>query len=276
MTIPSRFRLGLAAGCALIVLSIASASVAAPPKTLEKVDPKAPCFRWPAVDLDHDGVYDRIDRCDNTPVGAIVDEWGCPIDSDHDGVYDGLDKCPDTPPGEHVDRNGCSQVQLSGSSRAPEISRPTPAPAPAPTPPPVPPVSETERQLVEGGKVRLENVYFETNSANLLPESEATLNEVGAVLEKFVDLHVEVQGHTDTRGSNAYNLKLSLARAESVRTYLIGHFHLRAGHLIARGYGETQPETKERNDEERLRNRRVVIRALNPEVLPKNVKMDQR
>ncbi len=229
---------------------------------------------------DHDGVFDRIDRCDNTPEGALVDAWGCPIDGDHDGVYDGLDQCPDTPPGEFVDRNGCSRIQRSGSTRAAEVTRPVPEP-PAPPPGPVqgtgtpaPPVSETERQLVEGGMVRLENVYFETNSANLLPESEATLNEVGAVLEKFVDLAVEVQGHTDTRGSSAHNMKLSQARAESVRNYLLAHFQLHDGNLVAKGYGETRPETKERNDEERLRNRRVVIKALNPEVLPKNVKVE--
>ena len=270
MTARSLSRLGLA----VVILSlVVAAAAAAPPTTLEKVDSKAPCFRWPAVDLDHDGVYDRIDRCDNTPEGAIVDEWGCPIDSDHDGVFDGLDQCPDTPPGERVDRHGCSRVQLSGS-HASEATPSTPTPPP-PVPTPAPPVSETERQLVEGGKVRLENVYFETNSANLLPESETTLNEVGGVLEKFVELRVEVQGHSDTRGSNAHNMKLSQARAESVRNYLLAHFHLREGNLVAKGYGETQPETKERNDEERLRNRRVVIKALNPEVLPKNVKMEQ-
>ena len=271
MTARSLSRLGLA----LVIVSLVASAAFAIPKTLAKVDPKAPCFRWPAVDLDHDGVFDRLDRCDNTPLGAIVDEWGCPIDSDHDGVFDGLDKCPDTPPGEHVDRNGCSGVQLSGSSRAPEMNRATPTPAPLPAPIPAAPVSETERQLVEGGRVRLENVYFETNSANLLPESEATLNEVGAVLEKFVELRVEVQGHTDTRGSNAHNRRLSQARAESVRSFLVTHFHLRDANLIAKGYGETQPETREKNDEERLRNRRVVIKALNPDVLPKNVKMEQ-
>src|SRR4029077_1416105 len=157
--------------------------------------------------------------------------------------------------------------------RAPTEARSAPAPTPAP-PPPAPPVSETERQLVEGGRIRLENVYFETNSAKLLPESESTLDEVGGVLEKFVDLRLEVQGHSDTRGSRAYNLKLSQARAESVRTYLLTHFHLRDGNLTARGYGESQPEVKERNDEDRQRNRRVVIKVLNPEALPHGVKVE--
>jgi OOP family OmpA-OmpF porin len=259
----------------LFVMLAASSAYAQLPATVEKVDPKAPCFRWPAVDLDRDGVFDRIDRCDNTPVGAVVDEWGCPIDSDGDGVYDGLDQCPNTPPGEKVDAQGCSSAQRSGSSRTSTQARSEPPPAPAP-PPPAPPVSETERQLVEGGRIRLENVYFETESAKLLPESEATLNEVGAVLEKFVDLKLEVQGHSDSRGSARYNQRLSQARAGSVRDYLLQHFHLRHENLVARGYGETQLETKERNDEDRQRNRRVEIKVLNPEALPRNVKVEGR
>jgi len=259
-------RLGL---FVLLAASVAAPAFAQLPETLEKVDKKAPCFRWPAVDLDKDGVPDRIDRCDNTPLGAVVDEWGCPIDSDHDGVYDGLDRCPDTPPGEKVDKNGCSASQLSAPS---PHAAPTPPPAPAPPPPA--PVSETERQLVEVGRIRLENVYFETASAKLLPESESTLNEAGTVLEKFADLKLEVQGHSDSRGAAAYNLKLSQARAESVRSYLLQHFHLRDENLVAKGYGETQLEVKERNDEDRQRNRRVVIKVLNPEDLPHGVKVE--
>jgi OOP family OmpA-OmpF porin len=264
----------LALTLALLACAFVTAH-AGPPATLDKVDPKAPCFQWPAVDRDRDGVFDRLDRCDNTPQGAVVDEWGCPLDSDGDGVYDGLDKCPNTPPGERVDKNGCSRVQLSGSSRAEEQAAKPATPA-TPPPAPAPVVSETERQLVEGGRIRLENVYFETGIARLLPESEATLNELGSVLEKFVDLKVEVQGHTDTRGSNAYNLRLSQSRAESVRSYLLSHFRLNEANVVAKGYGETQPETQERNDEERLRNRRVEIKALNPDVLPRNVKVEQK
>jgi OOP family OmpA-OmpF porin len=259
-------RLGL---FVLLAASVAAPAFAQLPETLEKVDKKAPCFRWPAVDLDKDGVPDRIDRCDNTPLGAVVDEWGCPIDSDHDGVYDGLDRCADTPPGEKVDKNGCSASQLSAPS---PHAAPTPPPAPAPPPPA--PVSETERQLVEVGRIRLENVYFETASAKLLPESESTLNDAGTVLEKFADLKLEVQGHSDSRGAAAYNLKLSQARAESVRSYLLQHFHLRDENLVAKGYGETQLEVKERNDEDRQRNRRVVIKVLNPEDLPHGVKLE--
>jgi len=58
-------------------------------------------------DSDKDGVVDSKDRCPDTPFGATVDEFGCPIDSDQDGVPDGLDMCPNTPLGALVDATGC-------------------------------------------------------------------------------------------------------------------------------------------------------------------------
>ncbi len=239
------------------------------------------CFGAAAFrDGDGDGVPDRIDHCVNTPKGCRVDEWGCETDADGDGVCDGLDQCPNTPRGEKVDAHGCSRNQRALMSQQ---QPPSPAPqgkevAPPHATPPKPgtPVSEMERQLVEGGKIRLENVYFETNSANLLPESEATLNEAGRTLEKFGALRIEVQGHTDTRGSAKHNMRLSQARAESVRKYLLDHFHLTPHNYLAKGYGETQPETKERNDEELLRNRRVVLIVLNPDALPRGVKVENK
>ena len=94
-------------------------------------------------------------------------------------------------------------------------------------------------------------------------------------LERYPQLQIEVQGHTDTRGSDRYNLRLSQERAESVRQFLIDHFHLDADHLVAKGYGETQPETRERNDEEMLRNRRVELHVMNPEALPRGTKVEE-
>ena len=58
-------------------------------------------------DTDGDGVYDRKDKCPNTPAGVKVDKDGCPLDTDGDGVADYLDKCPDTPAGVKVDKDGC-------------------------------------------------------------------------------------------------------------------------------------------------------------------------
>lgn len=266
---------------AALLLALTTTAMAETPKTMDHRDDKAPCYRWPAVDFDGDGIYDRIDYCPDTPKGCIVDERGCSTDADGDGVCDGVDKCASTPAGSEVDEYGCSAAQRGASSAVqqtkpttPPPTRQTTPPPPAKTPVPSKPATETERQLVEGGRVRLENIYFETGSARLLPESETALDEAGAALEKFVDLKVEVQGHTDTRGSSALNQRLSQERAESVRTYLLSKFRLRADNLIAKGYGESRPETQERNDEERLRNRRVELSVLNPEVLPKNVKIE--
>jgi outer membrane protein OmpA-like peptidoglycan-associated protein/opacity protein-like surface antigen len=61
------------------------------------------------LDGDGDGVYDGLDICPDTPRGAAVDAVGCPIDSDKDGVYDGIDRCPDTPAGAQVDIDGCPE-----------------------------------------------------------------------------------------------------------------------------------------------------------------------
>ena len=262
---------------------VTASTVHALPKTLEKVDWKAPCFRWPAQDYDGDGVADRLDRGNNTPKGCLVDAYGCSLDADGDGVCDGIDQCPDTPRGEKVDSVGCSAAQRMGRREgrdastvpAPEPPKAT-VPAPAPAPTPSAPASEVERQLVSGGVVRLENIYFETNSAKLLPASETTLNQAGDALEKFVDLKVEIQGHTDTRGSAVYNRRLSQARAESVRRYLLAKFHLRTENLVAKGYGKSQPETAERTDADRQRNRRVVLKVLNPDALPKNVQIEHK
>lgn len=59
------------------------------------------------MDQDKDGVYDGLDSCAGTPEGAMVDAFGCPIDKDKDGVYDGIDKCDNTPEGVKVDPYGC-------------------------------------------------------------------------------------------------------------------------------------------------------------------------
>jgi len=259
-------------------LCAASAAQAIPPSALGHIDPKAPCYRWPAVDWDGDGVFDRVDHCNNTPKGCMVDQYGCSLDADGDGVCDGVDRCADTPKGMEVDEWGCSAAQRStGHVSAPPAEPPREIAKPAPQRVPVSkPVTEAERQLVEHGRIRLENVYFETGSAHLLPESEASLREAGEALEKFPDLKIEVEGHTDTRGSAAYNRRLSQERSETVRGWLLEHYRLRSENLVAKGYGEDRPETRERNDEELLRNRRVVLNVLNPEDLPKGVKVENK
>ena len=102
---------------------------------------------------------------------------------------------------------------------------------------------------------------FATNSAELLPESVAVLENAIATLKRYPEVNIEVAGHTDNRGSDAYNLDLSARRAASVLEYL------RDGGvsntLTSRGYGETEPIASNDTDEGRQQNRRVVLRALN-------------
>jgi hypothetical protein len=66
------------------------------------------------ADADLDGVPDRLDRCPNTPAGALVDSHGCTQDHDGDGVPDGLDRCPRTPPDTPVNAVGCSEAESRG------------------------------------------------------------------------------------------------------------------------------------------------------------------
>jgi OOP family OmpA-OmpF porin len=264
----------------ILMAAVAGTAVKPAPTVAAPCDQDVPCC-LPSGDYDQDGVQDRLDKCNNTTKGCIVDQYGCSLDADGDGVCDGIDQCPDTPKGEKVNKAGCSASQLAVAKvpatpppppPAQEIQRPV-TPPPAPTPP----QSEVEKQLIETGSIVLRDVYFEFDRATLLPESEKRLDEVGTALEKFSDLKIEVQGHTDSRGSTRYNEKLSQARAEAVRDYLLAHFHLAADNFNAKGYGESQlAVSPEKSDDDYAMNRRVVLRALNAEVLPRGVTIEQQ
>ena len=106
-------------------------------------------------------------------------------------------------------------------------------------------------------EIRLQGVSFATNSAELTPESTAVLDHAISQLKQFPSVAVEVRGYTDSRGSDAYNLKLSQRRAESVMQYLQGHGVTNP--LTARGYGKADPIADNATREGRLANRRVVL-----------------
>jgi len=173
------------------------------------------------LDSDGDGVGDSRDQCPNTPAGAKVDDKGCELDSDGDGVVNSQDKCPDTPKGDRVDAAGCSFKE----------------------------------------EIKLPGVVFETGKADLLPESLPVLEGAIATLKRYPDLKIEVAGHTDSRGTDAYNLDLSARRAATVLKYLQDGGVQNA--LTSRGYGERQPIASNNTDEGRQANRRVVLRVLN-------------
>jgi OmpA-OmpF porin, OOP family len=130
---------------------------------------------------------------------------------------------------------------------------PPPTPAPAPTPPPP--------AYVERSALTLEGVNFAFNRADLTAESRPVLDGVAEGLKKHPRVKVEIQGHTDSVGKAAYNLKLSQHRAESVLNYLVTD-GVSADQLTAKGYGETQPVASNKTDDGRAKNRRVVMYVL--------------
>ena len=104
----------------------------------------------------------------------------------------------------------------------------------------------------------MRTVYFDFNKSTLKPESDAVLRQVAALMTQEAALKLEIQGHTDNVGSDAYNQPLSEARAHSVVAWLTQH-SIVPSRLTARGYGKTRPIATNATDEGRAQNRRVEI-----------------
>lgn len=110
-------------------------------------------------------------------------------------------------------------------------------------------------------RIELKDVNFETGKATLLPSSYARLDPVAEGMKKNVTVKIEIAGHTDNVGGDDYNMKLSQARAESVRNYLIKQ-GVPADRLKAQGYGKTQPKASNKTPEGRAMNRRTEARVI--------------
>jgi OOP family OmpA-OmpF porin len=102
-------------------------------------------------------------------------------------------------------------------------------------------------------------VNFESNSDRLVAGTESVLNEAAATLLKNPSIKVEVAGHTDSVGEEAYNESLSARRAATVRDYLASR-GVEMERMTARGYGELQPIADNNTTEGKAANRRVVLR----------------
>lgn len=197
------------------------------------------------LDSDGDGVPDDIDRCPDTPRGVRVDRQGCPLDTDGDGIADYLDRCPDTPKGVKVDIHGCPLD--SDGDGVPDYLDQCPGTPKGAT------VNRVGCWVLPGV------VLFDTNKAEIKPEAFAVLDEVVKIFEKNPDLVAEVQGHTDSTGTEAYNQQLSEKRANAVLDYLVNQ-GVRSDQLTAKGYGELRPVASNDTEEGRRENRRVELR----------------
>ncbi len=171
-------------------------------------------------DQDADGVLDGSDACPSTPMGVEIDNNGCASDSDGDGVPDYLDQCLETLSGDIVDTTGCNLPLVT-------------------------------LQALIG---------FELESAVLKPEGKLILDGILSDLRDRANQEISIEGHTDSTGSDAYNIDLSQRRAESVVNYLVLK-GIDRSRLNAVGVGESSPATSNDSLEGRIYNRRVEIYA---------------
>jgi len=184
----------------------------------------------PEPDSDGDGVKDKLDRCPRVPGPASQD--GCP-DKDDDGVPDHLDKCPDKK--GKVEADGCpSRAHIKVVVRKQSI------------------------QLKE-------KIHFEFGKAKIQRRSYPLLDQVAATLKAHPEIKkLRIEGHTDSRGSAAYNQRLSQRRAQAVVNYLVRR-NIARDRLVAKGFGESRPIASNKTAKGRAQNRRVEMIILERE-----------
>lgn len=110
--------------------------------------------------------------------------------------------------------------------------------------------------IAKGSTVTINNLFFELNKAILTPESEPELRRIVSVLNDNKSLAIEISGHTDNTGSDEFNNKLSLDRADAVKTYLL-NAGIDSKRIQTKGYGKTKPKESNETEEGRAANRRV-------------------
>jgi outer membrane protein OmpA-like peptidoglycan-associated protein len=187
-------------------------------------------------DRDGDGIPDEADRCPDVPEDrdGYMDRDGCPEDDDtRDDDQDGIPNVDDACPGQKETINGIEDEDGCPDKGAAKVVR------------------EKGKLLV------LENIEFATSSAAIRPSSYGVLNQVALMMKANPDIKMlRIEGHTDSRGSRDMNMKLSQARAESVRNYLIGR-GISPDRLTAQGFGPDRPVvTPEKTEEDMQKNRR--------------------
>jgi outer membrane protein OmpA-like peptidoglycan-associated protein len=157
-------------------------------------------------------------------------------DEDSDGVFDRRDRCPDTPENTPVDHRGCPLPQYPVTEKVPE------------------PAPQTEViTLSDAG-----NVLFDFDKSDLTPAAKSQLDTLMDKLRNADVVSIKVIGHTDSKGSDAYNQALSERRASSVAAYLLSQ-GLAPNKLTSEGRGESEPVADNASDEGRAQNRRVEL-----------------
>jgi len=130
----------------------------------------------------------------------------------------------------------------------------TPAPTPTATPEPLPPPSSK--------RIVLRGVHFDFDKSELRADSRPTLEEAADTLKDNTGVHVTVEGHTDSQGTEIYNERLSVRRAEAVFRYLVNR-GIAPERMEVVGYGESKPVASNDTEEGRAQNRRVELHVAN-------------
>lgn len=183
----------------------------------------------PDLDNDGDGIPDAKDKCPNKveDKDGFEDEDGCPdLDNDGDGIPDDKDKCPNEAETQNgfEDEDGCPD-------KKPEV-------------------------LIEKKPIVLEGVTFTTSSSQLTENAKTVLDAVVRTMKDYPEMTVLVRGHTDSKGSRAYNITLSKKRADSVKNYLVGQ-GIPSQRIETAGLGPDEPIDTNNTEAGRAKNRRI-------------------
>ncbi|MCW5806623.1 MAG: OmpA family protein [Deltaproteobacteria bacterium] len=219
-------------------------------------------------DRDGDGILDNVDKCPDDPedFDGFEDDDGCPDpDNDKDGILDNDDLCPNEPEDKDgfEDEDGCPDPDNDKDRILDKDDK-------CPNEPETYNGFEDEDGCPDRGRVVvtdtsieiLDMVYFEYDKAIIKAQSYPILDAVAATLKGNPTIQlVEIQGHTDERGDDAYNLDLSDKRAHAVEKYLVDK-GVEAKRITAQGYGETQPIDRSHNEAAWAKNRRVAFLIL--------------
>ena len=201
-------------------------------------------------DSDGDGIADPNDACPD--VAGLAKFNGCP-DSDGDGIEDGKDACPNAAGPRKF--NGCPDSDGDGiadpDDKCPNEAGPSDnSGCPNPT-------AEAIEKLNELGAV----VQFELNKSNLRDDAIELLLSVYEIMAKYGNTNFLIEGHTDSSGPKAFNKKLSLERAENVKSHLVSK-GVEGDRLSTAGFGEDNPKESNNTRKGRIANRRVEFKAV--------------
>jgi outer membrane protein OmpA-like peptidoglycan-associated protein len=216
-------------------------------------------------DEDGDGISDVTDQCPNTPSGEAVNIRGCftERDSDGDNVPDKRDRCPKTPKGKAADANGCTIVTVKDGDADRDNVPDSRDRCPGTLKSEAADANGCPILFHKGARsVILRGVNFLPGRATLTPQGREILRDVASQLVENPQYRVQISGHTDSQGTRAKNIRLSLARARTVETFLEAN-GVPPRQVTAKGFGPDVPIASNKTAAGRAKNRRVELNRTN-------------